>query len=69
MAVVEDVRAFGAGLERSYEVYVRGRLRFRVGRIVDVAFSVDESLMGFALPLVPQKLSRADDRAHPDGPR
>src|SRR6478752_401376 len=50
VAVIEDVRALGAGLERSYEVYVRGRLKFRVGRIVYVAFSLDETVMGFAFP-------------------
>jgi hypothetical protein len=31
-------------------VYVRGRLKFRVKRIVYVAFSLDESVMGFAFP-------------------
>lgn len=46
----EDVRPLGAGLERSYPVYVRGRLKFRVGQIVYVAFSLDESVMGFAFP-------------------
>ena len=50
MAVIEDVRPLGAELERSYEVYVRGSLRFRVGQIVYVAFSVDERVMGFAFP-------------------
>jgi hypothetical protein len=50
MAVIEDVRALGATLERSYQVYVRGRLKFRVGQIVYVAFSLDESVMGFAFP-------------------
>ncbi|MGY1806625.1 MmcQ/YjbR family DNA-binding protein [Blastococcus sp. SYSU D00669] len=50
MAVIEDVRPLGAGLERSYEVYVRGRLKFRVGQLVYVAFSPDESVMGFAFP-------------------
>ena len=50
MAVVEDVRPLGAELERSYQVYVRGRLKFRVGQIVYVAFSLDESVMGFAFP-------------------
>jgi len=50
MAVIEDVRALGAGLERSYQVYVRGRLKFRVKQIVYVAFSLDESVMGFAFP-------------------
>ncbi|CCW10010.1 hypothetical protein EBESD8_5380 [Rhodococcus aetherivorans] len=39
--MIGDVRALGAGLERSYPVYVRGRLKFRVGQIVYVAFSLD----------------------------
>jgi hypothetical protein len=118
VAVIDDVRALGSELERSYEVHVRGRLKFRVGQIVYVAFSLDESVMGFAFPreeraalvasephkfqlpapsdlrfhwvhadlaaldraearelvvdawrmVVPQKLSRAYDLAHPDGP-
>lgn len=118
MAVVEDVRALGTELDRSYPVYVRGRLKFRVKQIVYVAFSLDESVMGHAFPkeeraglvagaphkfrmpsasdlrfnwvhadlaaldatearelvvdawrmVVPRKLSRAYDLAHPDGP-
>ena len=50
MAVVDDVRALGSELERSYPVRVRGRLKFRVGRLVYVAFSLDETVMGFAFP-------------------
>ncbi|WP_125777394.1 MmcQ/YjbR family DNA-binding protein [Antribacter gilvus] len=50
MALIEDVRPLGAELERSYEVYVRGRLKFRVKQIVYVAFSLDERVMGFAFP-------------------
>jgi hypothetical protein len=50
MAGVEDVRALGSELERSYEVHVRGRLKFRVGQIVYAAFSADERVMGFAFP-------------------
>ena len=50
MAVIDDVRALGAELERSYQVRVRGRLKFRVGQMVYVAFSLDESVMGFAFP-------------------
>ena len=118
MAVIEDVRPLGAELERSYPVYVRGRLKFRVKQIVYVAFSLDETVMGFAFPkeereslvagephkfhlpaesdmrfnwvhadlaaldptearelvvdawrmVVPTKLSRAYDLAHPHGP-
>ncbi|CAM3455127.1 MmcQ/YjbR family DNA-binding protein [Occultella aeris] len=118
MAELEDVRPLGGELERSYEVYVHGRLKFRVKQIVYVAFSLDEAVMGFAFPreeraalvggephkfqlpsasdmrfnwvhaalaeldptearefvveawrmVVPQKVSRAYDLAHPDGP-
>ena len=118
MAVIQDVLALGEELERSYPVVVRGRLKFRVGQIVYVAFSRDETVMGFAFPkeerdalvggdpvrfqltdesdlrfnwvhatlaalepaearelvvdawrmVVPQKLSRTYDLAHPDGP-
>lgn len=50
MAVIDDVRALGTELERSYHAYVRGRLKFRVGQIVYAAFSLDESVMGFAFP-------------------
>lgn len=50
MAVIEDVRWLGTDLERSYEVYVHGRLKFRVKQIVYVAFSLDERVMGFAFP-------------------
>ncbi len=50
MVTIDDVRAITAGLERSYEVLVRDRVKFRVGRIVYLAFSRDETLMGFAFP-------------------
>jgi hypothetical protein len=47
---VDEVRAFAANLPRSYEAVVRGRLKLRVGQIVYVAFSADETVMGFAFP-------------------
>ena len=51
MAVtIDDVRALAEGLPRSYEVVVRGRVKFRVGQIVYLAFSKDQTLMGFAFP-------------------
>ena len=50
MAVIQDVWSLGAELERSYQVYVRGRLKFRVKQIVYVAFSLDERVMGFGFP-------------------
>lgn|SRR5436305_11778765 len=50
MATVEQVQALARGLPRSYEVYVYGRLKYRVGQIVYLAFSRDFELMGFAFP-------------------
>jgi hypothetical protein len=50
MVTIEDVRELVAGLPRSYEVLVRDRVKFRVGRIVYLAFPRDESLMGFGFP-------------------
>jgi hypothetical protein len=51
MAVtVEEVRAFAATLPRSREAFVRGRVKFRVGRIVFLAFSKDGAVMGFGFP-------------------
>lgn len=47
---IDDVRALAATLPRSYEALVRDRVKFRVGRIVYLAFSRDESIMGFAFP-------------------
>ena len=37
-------------LPRTTEGLVAGRVKFRVGRIVYIAFSRDETLMGFAFP-------------------
>jgi hypothetical protein len=50
VVALEDVRATVAGLPRSYEAVVHGRVKFRVGRIVYLAFSRDETVMGFAFP-------------------
>ncbi len=50
MATIDDARAVASTLPRSYEVLVRGRVKFRVGRIVYLAFARDETLMGFAFP-------------------
>jgi len=47
---VEDVRAFVRDMPRAYEVLVRDRVKFRVGQIVFVAFSHDETVMGFGFP-------------------
>ena len=47
---IEDVRRVAEQLPRSYEVLVRDRVKFRVGKIVWLAFSADETQMGFAFP-------------------
>jgi hypothetical protein len=50
MVTIDDVRDLAAGLPRTEEALVRDRVKFRVGRIVYLAFSRDETLMGFAFP-------------------
>lgn len=50
MVTIDDVRALASILPRSYEVIVGGRVKFRAGRIVYLAFSRDEAVMGFAFP-------------------
>ena len=50
MVTVADVRAVALTLPRTTEHVIRGRIKFRVGQIVYVAFSRDETLMGFGFP-------------------
>jgi hypothetical protein len=50
MVTIDDVRHVALSLPRTHEALVRDRVKFRVGRIVYVAFSRDETLMGFAFP-------------------
>jgi hypothetical protein len=50
MTTIEAVRELALSLPRSYEALIRGRIKFKVGRIVYVAFSHDEELMGFGFP-------------------
>ena len=50
MVTIDDVREVVRDLPRSYEALVRDRVKFRVGRIVYLAFSRDEREMGFAFP-------------------
>jgi hypothetical protein len=50
MATIEGVREVALSLPRTYEALVRDRVKFRVGRIVYLAFSFDETRMGFAFP-------------------
>ena len=50
MVTIDDVRDLALSLPRTVEALVREQVRFRVGRIVYVGFSRDETLMGFAFP-------------------
>src|SRR5215470_8719088 len=50
MVTVDEIRAFASTLPRSSEGFVRGRVKFRVGRIVYLSISRDEKTMGFAFP-------------------
>jgi hypothetical protein len=47
---IEDVRRLALTLPRAYEALVRDRVKFRVGSIVFLSFSPDETVMGFAFP-------------------
>ena len=47
---MDEVREVAATLPRAYEVLVRGRVKFRVGRIVFLAFSKDGTVMGCGFP-------------------
>ena len=50
MVTMDQVQSLARGFPRSTEAVVRGRLKFRVGKIVYLAFSPDETVMGFAFP-------------------
>jgi hypothetical protein len=50
MVTVDDVRRVARSLPRSEEHLIRDRVKFRVGKIVYVAFSRDELVMGFGFP-------------------
>jgi len=50
MATIDGVRRIAFSLPRTEEALVRDRVKFRVGRIVYLAFSREETVMGFAFP-------------------
>jgi hypothetical protein len=50
MVTVDEVRAVAMSLPRTSEAWVHKRVKFRVGRIVYLAFSRDETELGFAFP-------------------
>ena len=50
MVTVDEVRALALTLPRTSEHLIHDRVKFRVGAIVYVAFSRDETTMGFGYP-------------------
>ncbi|MFI7408505.1 MmcQ/YjbR family DNA-binding protein [Streptomyces sp. NPDC049627] len=50
MVTVEDVRRLAIALPRTEEHLVRDRVKFRIGQIVYLALSRDETVLGFAFP-------------------
>ena len=50
VVTLDEVRRFAVKLPRTTEGLVAGRVKFYVGRIVYLAFSRDETVMGFAFP-------------------
>ena len=46
----DDVRAIALELPRASEALVSDRVKYRVGRLVFLALSRDETMMGFAFP-------------------
>ncbi len=61
MVTIDDVRRYALTLPLSYEALVGGRVKFRVGRIVYVSFSRDETVMGFGAwrMVVPKSVAAA----------
>ena len=47
---VADVQELARTLPRVSEAFVRGLIKFRVGKIVFLSFSKDGSIMGFGFP-------------------
>ena len=50
MVTLDDVRALAERLPRSYEVRVRGLVKFRIGQIVYLSIAPDGSRMGCGFP-------------------
>lgn len=50
MVSADDIRGVAQALPRSYEVFVRGQIKFRVGQIVWLALSKDGERMGCGFP-------------------
>lgn len=50
MVTAEDVRAVALSLPRTEEHLIRDHVKFRIGKIVYVSISPDETTMGFGFP-------------------
>lgn len=50
MVTADDVRDVGLALPRTYEAFIRRRWKLKVRQLVYVAFSRDETMMGFGFP-------------------
>ena len=61
MVTIDHIRPLALSLPRSYEALVHDRVKFRVGRIVYLAFSRDETIMGFAFPKEERELLVASE--------
>jgi len=64
MVTVDDVRRIATSLPRTEEALVRDRVKFRIGRIVYLSLSADETVLGFAFP---KEERAALVAAEPDG--
>jgi hypothetical protein len=49
-STADQVRELAASLPRSYEVFVHGRVKFRIGQIVYLSLAPDGSTMGCGFP-------------------
>src|SRR5215213_1023548 len=50
MVGLQDVREFALPLPRTYEALIRDRVKFKVGRLVYLSVSPNETIMGFGYP-------------------
>ena len=50
LVTTEDIRRIALALPRTTEHLIHDRVKFRVGRLVYVSLSRDETVMGFAYP-------------------
>jgi hypothetical protein len=50
MVTADDVRGVALGLPRTEEHLIRDHVKFRIGKIVYVSISPDETTMGFGFP-------------------